>query len=138
MGMKIDILEYVNDAEIREAIIDGLKQYSKDNAERVISNCGYHLATGIVNEHLGEDAPEKIASQFHAVLKDLSPSTIFDAGGYGRPQSAARTTLDHVVNANKDAIDKAVKTAIHNLTKREIVEIIKSGKVKMVIGGLQS
>lgn len=131
--MDIDIHDYVNKDEIKEAILDGLRGYSRDNAERVISNCGHYLATDIVNENLGADAAGKIAEKAAKVIGELSAFTIFDGGGCGRAESAARKSLNNAVRENKDALTVAVRHAIHNLSKRDVIEVIKAGKVKLVV-----
>lgn len=131
--MEIDIRDYVDDEEIKQAILDGISGYSRDNAERVISNCGHRVATDVVNSSLGVTAEAEIAIKAREVISKLSSFTLFDSGGYGRPESEARKILNQSVLENRDAVSKAVKSAIHNLSKSEIVDIIKSGKVKMVI-----
>ena len=123
--MNIDIRDYVNDAEIKEAILDGLKSYASSNAERIISNAGHHLATDIVNEKLGVNAEVDIALKTKEVIGELSSYTLFDGGGYGRPPSDARKLLDHCVRENKDSLSQAVKAVMHNLSKRDVMEIIK-------------
>jgi hypothetical protein len=131
--VEIDIFNYVNDAEIKEAILDGIKNYASSNAERVIANAGHHLATDIVNEKLGVNAEVDIALKAKEVISKLSSYTLFDVGGYGRPPSDARKLLDHCVRENKDDLSQAVKSAMHNLSKRDVMEIIKEGKFKMVV-----
>lgn len=129
----IDPISYVRAEDIRDAVLEAISGYARDNAERVIGNCGYHLATDIVNEHLGPGAPDQIAARASEVINDLSQHTLFHGGGYGRPASEARKLLDNAVRENKDALSAAVNKAIHNLSKAEIVDIVKSGKVKLVI-----
>lgn len=131
--MQIDIEKYVSRADIEDAILDGIKSYAMENAERVISNCGHHLAEDIVNRHLGDDGKQKIADKAVSVIDELTCFTIFSDGGYGRPASAARSLLDDVVRENKSILSDVVRAAIHNLSKREIVDIVKSGKVKLVV-----
>lgn len=131
--MEINIFDYVNDAEIKDAILDGLKGYARDNAERIISNAGYALATDIANAKLDDDAGRKIYDKAVEILGDLSTFTLFDLGGYGRPPSEARQILNSAVRKETDALSLAVRSAIHNLSKREIVDIVKSGAVKVVI-----
>lgn len=131
--MEVDINEYVNHSEIKEAILDGLKHYAHNNAERIISNAGHHLATDIVNKNLGVNAEADIAIKAREVISELSQYTLFDGGGYGRGPSDARKFLDQCVRENKDDLLKAVKHVIHNLSKRDVMEIIKDGKVKLVV-----
>lgn len=131
--MEIDIEQYVDRDEIRNAILDGLRGFSRENAERIISNCGHHIATDVANEHLGEDAKQKISEKAISLLDDLSCFTLFDGGGFGRPPSDARKLLDNTVRENKDALSAAVRKALHNLSKRDVMEIVKSGKVKLVV-----
>lgn len=131
--MEIDIMEYVNDAEIKDAILSGLSGYARDNAERIISNAGYSLATDIANAKLDEAAGAKIYDKAVGLLDELSAFTLFDLGGYGRPPSEARQILNSAVRKEADALSAAIRSAIHNLTKREIVDIVKSGAVKVVI-----
>ena len=131
--MDIDIMEYVNDAEIKDAILSGLKGYARENAERIISNAGHSLATDIANAKLDDEAGEKIYNRAVGLLDELSTFTMFDLGGYGRPPSEARQILNSAIRKETDALSAAVRSAIHNLTKREIVDIVKSGAVKVVI-----
>jgi len=131
--LSINICDYVNDEDVKEAVLEGLKDYAKSNAERVISNIGYHLATDIVNEKLGEQAEVDIAKKTQEVIEGLSSYTLFDGGGYGRPPSDARKVLDQCVRENKDELRKSVKSLMHNLSKKDLVEIVKEGKVKLVV-----
>lgn len=131
--MEVNIHDYVSHDEIKEAVLEGIKGYAASNAERVISNCGHHVATDVVNAHLGVGAEADIVIKAKEVIADLSGYTIFDRGGYGRPPSDARKVLDQCVRENKEDLSKAVKAAIHNLSKPEIVDIVKSGSVKLVI-----
>lgn len=131
--MDIDITEYVDRDEIRNAILDGLRGFSRENAERIISNCGHHIASDVANEHLGENAKDLISEKAISLLDDLSQYTLFDGGGFGRPPSEARKILDNVVRENKEELSSSVRRAMHNLSKREVVDIVKSGKVKLVV-----
>lgn len=131
--MNIDILDYVNEHEIKDAILSGLKGYAAENAERVISNCGYELATEISNQHLGTDAPLQIAKKCGELIEELSPHLVFSDGGWGRGPSEARRMLDTAVSQHREALGRAALKAIHNLTKSEIVDIVKSGRVTLSV-----
>lgn len=132
--MNIDIMEYVNAEEIKDAILSGLRAYASSEAERVITNAGYELATDIVNKNLGPDAAEDIATVCKKQIAKLSEYTIFrTADIYGRKDSPAQVMLQQSIRDNKDILDAAVKKALHNLTKGEIVDIVKSGKIKLTV-----
>lgn len=133
--MDIDIMEYVNAEEIKDAILSGLRAYASSEAERVITNAGYELATDIVNKNLGPDAAEDIAKVCKKQIAKLSEYTIFRAADiYGRRDSPAQVMLQQAIRDNKDILDASVKKALHNLTKSEIVDIVKSGKIKLTVG----
>lgn len=132
-NMDIKILDYVSEDDIKDAILSGIKDYSREEAERIITNAGYRLATDIANAQLDDEAGAKIYAKAVALLDELSTFTLFDLGGYGRPPSDARRILNDAVRQEKDALSYAIRSAIHNLSKREIVDIVKSGAVKIVI-----
>ncbi len=135
MNAAIELIsKHLNEEEMREIAIEEWRQICRDackgNAERIIENIGHAVATSMVSEALGETANEKIRDKAIEVIGKLSEFTVFRRpDAWDRGPAPAYTVLMDAVKANTDLVDKKVREAISQLSKREALEIIKSGKI---------
>lgn len=134
--MEIDIRDHLSDEQMREIAIDEWRRICREacngNAERIIENIAHGVATDMVAEALGEDAAEHIRSKAISVIADLSVFTVFRRpDAWDRGPTPAFTALMEAVTANKSLIEKKVRECIGQLSKREALEIIKSGTVQI-------
>ena len=130
----IRIEDYLSESDMREIAIDTWRSMCREacngNAERIIENIGHSVAVAMVSEALGDTADQMIRDKAVKVINELSEFTIFRRpDAWDRGPSSAYTVLMDAVKNNSGLVDKKVREAIHNLTKREALEILKSGKI---------
>lgn len=134
--MEVRIADYLSEVQMRDIAIetwrDICREACKGNAERIISNIGHDVACQMVAEALGETAHAQIRDKAIDVITDLSAHLVFRRpDAWDRGPTPAYTALMDAVKANSDLIDKKVRDAINQLSKREALEIIKSGTVQI-------
>ncbi len=130
------ISEYLTDDQKREIAIETWRQMCREacngNAERIIENIGYAVATKMVAEALGDDANELIRDKAVEVIGKLSEFSVFRRpDAWDRGPTPAFTVLMDAVKANRDLVEKRVRECIHQLSKRDAVEILKSGTIQI-------
>lgn len=135
--MEIAIKDYLTDDQLREIAIEEwrsmCREACKGNAERIIANIGHDVASAMVAEALGDDATEQIKAKAISVIEELTEFTVFRrADVWDRSETPAFKTLMSAVEANSDLIEKKVRECIKQISKRDALEIIKSGKVQIL------
>ncbi|MNL35609.1 hypothetical protein D3C87_1576520 [compost metagenome] len=134
--MEIDIREYLSEDQMKDIAIDEWRRICREacngNSERIIGNIAHEVVTAMVSEALGDDANEQIKSKAIALIDDLSVYSVFKrADAWDRGESAAYSVLMEAVSANRDLVDAKVRSCINNLSKREALEVIKSGVIQI-------
>lgn len=108
------------------------REACKGDPERIIGNIAHAVATDMVAEALGEDANERIRSKAIEVIDSLSEFTVFRRpDAWDRGPSPSFTVLMEAVKANRDLVGEKVRQAISQISKREALDIIKSGVVEI-------
>lgn len=134
--MDINLDNYLSEAQKREIAIDTWREMCREackgNAERIIGNIGHDVAVQMVSEALGDDANELIKAKAIEVIDKLSEFSVFRRpDAWDRGPTPAFNVLMDAVKANSDLVDKKVRECISQLSKREALEIIKSGTVQI-------
>ena len=112
------------------------REYFERNQSVAIGNVIYPVVRKLVSEVLGEDADDLIREKAIEVIEGLSSYTVFHAPNiYDKQASPAWLLLQKVVTENKDALESAVQHHIHNLSKFDALEIIKSSKLTIETTG---
>lgn len=127
---------YLSEDEKREIAIETWRQMCREacagNAERIIGNIGHEVAIQMVSEALGDDANDLIRDKAVEVIGNLSEFSVFRRpDAWDRGPTPAFTVLMDAVKANRDLVDKRVRECIHQLSKRDAVEILKSGTIQI-------
>jgi hypothetical protein len=108
------------------------REACKGNAERIIGNIGHDVAVQMVAEALGDDANELIKAKAIEVIGKLSEFSVFRRpDAWDRGPTPAFNVLSEAVKANSDLVNKKVRECIGQLSKREALEIIKSGVIQI-------
>lgn len=134
--MTIPFDRYLTEDQMREIAVEEwrkmCREACKGNAERIISNIAYDTVTKMVSEALGDDADELIKAKAVEAIGKLSEFTVFRAPDvWDRTATPAFTVLMDAVKGNTDLVNKKVREAIHQLTKRDVIEILKAGKIQI-------
>jgi hypothetical protein len=132
----MNIADYLTEDQMREIAIDEWRRICREacngNAERIIENIGHEVATQMVAEALGEDANAMIRDKAIEVIGRISEHMVFRRpDAWDRGPTPAFTVLMDAVRANSHLVDKKVREAIAQLSKREALDIIKSGVVQI-------
>lgn len=130
------IEKYLTEDQMRDIAIEEwrkmCREACKGNAERIISNIAYDTVTKMVAEALGDDANELIKAKAVEAINGLSGFSVFRAPDvWDRSPTPAFTVLMDAVRANSDLVNKRVRETIHQLTKRDAIEILKAGKIQI-------
>lgn len=126
--------EYLSEDQKREIAIDVWRKMCakacEGDAERIMANIAYHVAAPIVDECLGEDAKDKISARVVEIISQLTEFSVFRRpDAWDREPSPAYRMLMQAVVDNRELVEEKVRGALHNLSKREALEILKSGKI---------
>ncbi|MBD8556333.1 hypothetical protein IFT84_17635 [Rhizobium sp. CFBP 8762] len=134
--MEINVTDYLSEADLREIAIEEWRKVCREacngHSERIIGNIAHTVVTDMVAEALGDDANEKIKAKAISLIDTLSEFTVFKGPDvWDRRPTPAFTTLMNAVVANRQLIEAKVRSCIGNLSKREALEIIKSGVIQI-------
>lgn len=132
----MDISDYLSEPEMREIAIEEWRRMCREacdgNAERIIANIARDVAVSMVAESLGDGADELIRAKAVERIRNLSEFTVFRGpDAWDRGPSPAYTVLMDAVVANRDLVEQRVREAIHQLSKRDAIEILKAGVIQI-------
>lgn len=130
------IEKYLTEDQMRDIAIEEWRKMCREacngNAERIISNIAYDTVSKMVSEALGDDANDLIRDKAVEIIGKLSGFTVFRAPDvWDRDPTPAYKVLTDAVKDNADLVNKKVREAIHQLTKRDAIEILKAGKIQI-------
>lgn len=134
------ITKHLSDEQMREIAEDEFREmcrgYFNDNKSAAISNVAHRIVKDMVAEVLGEDADQVIRDKALEVINDLSQFTVFRGPDlWDRSPTPAWRVLMQAVEDNQDIVEAAVKKHLHNLSKRDALEVIKASKLTIQTGG---
>lgn len=134
--MDINFKEYLTEDQMHEIAVEEwrkmCREACKGDAERIIENIAYGTVTKLVAEALGDNANELIRDKAVEIISNLSEFTVFRRpDAWDRGPTPAFTVLMDAVKDNSDLVSNKVREAIHQLTKRDAIEIIKAGKIQI-------
>lgn len=134
--MQIEIDKYISEEEKRWIAIEEwrkmVREACKGNAERIMGNIAHDVVGKMVDEALGENANRIIADKAIAVIDELSVYSVFRrADAWDRAESPAYKALMDAVVANADIVNDRVRAAIRNISKKEALEVLKSGVIQI-------
>lgn len=134
--MDINVADYLSDGQMREIAIETWREMCREackgNPERIIENIGHAVATQMVVDALGDDANEQIKAKAIDVIADLSVFSVFRKKDvWDRDETPAFKVLSEAVKANSDLVNEKVRECIGQMSKREALEIIKSGVIQI-------
>lgn len=130
------IEKYLTEDQMRDIAIEEWRSVCRaacnGNAERIIENISYGVATKMVADALGENSNDLIRNRAVEIINGLSEFTVFRRpDAWDRGPTPAFTVLMDAVRANSDLVNKRVRETIHQLTKRDAIEILKAGKIQI-------
>lgn len=132
----MNIEKYLSEDQMREIAIEEWRRMCREacngNAERIIGNIGTDVATQMVVEVLGEGANDLIRDKAIKSIENMSEFMIFRRpDAWDRGPTPAFEVLSAAVKDNRDLVEKRVREAIHQLNKRDAIEILKSGTIQI-------
>ena len=132
----MDVREYLSEEQMREIAVDEWRRMCREacngNAERIIENIGHAVATKMVSEALGDSANDLIRDKAVEVIGKLSEFSVFRRpDAWDRGPTPAYTVLMDAVRANADLVNEKVRQSIHQLSKRDAIEIMKAGTIQI-------
>ncbi|WP_425070678.1 hypothetical protein [Sagittula sp. S175] len=132
---------YLSDDEKREIAREAWRDMCREHftsvsATSAIADVAYSIVKEIVAETIGGDCDKLITEKAVAVINDLSSFTVFrQPDRWDAKPSPAWSLLMDTVMANRDAVAERVRHHIHNLSKREALEVIKGAKLTIQANG---
>lgn len=130
--MELKIENYLSESKMRDIAVEEFRTICREKfsseGERILGNVGYAVARSLVIEALGDKADELIAEKAIEVINKLTDYSVFkkpDVWDHG--STPAYQTLQAAVLANKDLLNKKVRECISQLSKRDALEVMKSG-----------
>ena len=125
--MDIKVEDYLSTEELRQiaadAFTEAMRNKISEDLDRILSNAAYHAVWQKVDEIIAKKAVE--------VINDLTTFSVFRAPDRFGPSNHCWDVVVASVRKNSDLVDAAVKKAIHNLSKSEAIEILKSGVIQI-------
>lgn len=130
----MDFEKYLTEDQMREIAIEEWRKVCREacngNEERIMSNIAHKVVSSMVDEALGDGSRDIIRAKAIEAIHKLSEFTVFRrADIWDKGESPAYKVLMDSVVSKKTLIDKKVEQAINTLSKRDALDIIKSGKV---------
>ena len=133
--MEIKVEDYLSTEDMRQIASDAFTEAMRDkiseDMDRILANAAYRVVWQKVDEILGESSDELIAKKAIEVINDLTAFIVFRQPDRWGPANHCWDVVVAAVRKNTDMVDAAVKKAIHNLSKREALEVIKSGSIQI-------
>lgn len=110
--------------------------FLRAGASVAIANVAYPIVRKAIEEAVGGNADGLIAAKAVEIINDLSAYTVFHAPSiYDAAASPAWKLLQRVVAENEGILRDRVQHHLHNLSKADALEIIKSAKLTIQTGG---
>lgn len=108
----------------KQAFMDVCRKKSRKDFERIVTNSAYSVVWEAVDRCFDEDVEKFLRDKVLSILDDLSEFNIFRTpNAWDRAANAPYTVLCEQVKANKDLLDDKIKSAIGNLTKKDMKEV---------------
>lgn len=129
MNIEIDIMDYVSEDEIKDAILGSIANYARQQTEgwytRVLTNVAYHEIFDEIDKELeSTTAKEIIKSKVKELISEDNMYGIFrDKRMYGY-NSVGQEILEECVKDNRDLINKRVVEKINDYPFRELEDEI--------------
>ncbi len=114
MDITINVLDYLDEEEIKAMVKDGLAAAIEKDAERILNNAAYQAVWTAVDAALDGNSKEKIINKAVEIINNLTDFSVFRRKGHGWDDhdSIAQAELNRAVLANTDLIQKKVKHII--------------------------
>jgi hypothetical protein len=131
---------HLSEAEMKEIAAEEFRQMCRDYFARIghavaIGNVAYPIVRQAIDEALGGAADKLIAEKAIEVIDGLSSYTVFHAPSvYDREPSESWKVLQRIVRQNEDLLKERIQHHIHNLSKSDALEIIKTAKLTIETG----
>jgi len=131
--MNINIEDYVTHDQIKEAVIELIKESVKNhlkdekNFERIISNAAYAAASKISDDEFNADLKNKLKENLNKVVSSLSYSTVFKSpNAWDREQNTAYGFLQSCFDEMKPCIKEKFTEAVNNEVDEQSVRFVKN------------
>lgn len=118
--MNIDPLDYVNEDEIREAILDNFRHLSDKDLEQILTNSSYYVVSKLASEK-ANSIEKRLETKLSKVVDNMSSYEVFSLDVNNR-EPKARRLLDEIVDKNKSELEKKVKETFDNVYSSYNVE----------------
>lgn len=133
------ISRHLSDEQMTEIAAEEWRRMCRDyftrNHATAIGNITYPMVRELVSEVLGGDADQVIRDKALEVINGLSSYTVFhEPNVYDTKPSPAWALLMKAVEDNREVVEERVRHHLHNLSKNDALEIIKSAKLTIQTG----
>lgn len=128
--MKIEITDYLSQDEIKEIVIDEIKNQirrkfdSEQEITRFLTNISYYEVFRKVEEDI-PNYQDKIAKNVKRIISELSSYCVFrDVDEYNKTKSLGQQILENKIRDNEDLINKKIIKIFNDLSKKDIADEI--------------
>lgn len=119
MEIKLNITDYLSREEIKQIIIEEIRQSAakvfkdEENIKRILSNTAYQIIFDEV-EKIVPNCKGIIEEKTKSIIENFSSYSVFREGSYGTPKSLASSYVEDFVKNNKELVLEKVKDTIVN------------------------
>ena len=128
MNLEINVSDYLSDEEIKDVIKDEIRsrirQFSKNDIERIISNSAYEVVWKAVDNVYDDNTQEILRNKVVEQIRGFSNFNLFRVpDAWQKTANMPYTTLCDVVKDNRDLLDLKVKESVSKLTKADMKNV---------------
>ena len=129
--MEIKFEDYLTEEERKQIVVDEFrsqcrKSWNEDEGVRLVGNVAYDMVLRLVNEAIGGDVKELIATKTIEVINNLSSFTVFSASDYiTRADGVGRDALNEAIINSKPLIKQRLEAVINSLDESDITEMLR-------------
>ena len=135
----MDFEKYLSDTELKDIASEEwrsmCRSYFSEEKATKISNVAYHHVQDAIDEALDGRADELIAEKAIDVINGMSSYTVFHKPDvYDNKPSESWKLLQKIIKDNEGILQEVIRHHIHNLSKHDALEIIKSATLTINTG----
>lgn len=148
MDVTIDVYDFADQDEIKEVVLDEVRNIIRNNygkqesgLDRLLTNLSYQYVFDMVNEQIDEDLSQFLKCKIVSIIEDLSSYSVFKkADAWDRESSKAYKILQEEIGNSRPLIKARVHQIIaeypfSELEHDEIGEVIRQCVMDKLFGG---
>lgn len=137
-----ELEQYLTDDEKKEIALRVFEQklsysFSKNEAERLVTNMAYGVAEKLVSQNIGKEFEAAIKSKLPEIISELSTFVVFspgnDYGAFKKEPTAAWKVVDSWVRNNNALIEDRVSAIVNGIDEETLRQEISEAIYKAVV-----